>query len=194
VVYFNTAPVSPNWLRCLLEYSCTAPLSPGPGNIDADPWLASASHLSTDSPCIGAGNAAYATGVDIDGESWRTPPAMGADQPTPGAVTDPLTVRIEASYTNVAVGFSLALVGLIEGQALSSQWDFGDGTVAKNRPWTRHAWSAPGLYTVRLTAYNDTGPWRKRQHQPGTRTGQRFALERRFSLSKGRWRRLRDRH
>ncbi len=39
-----------------------------------------------------------------------------------------------------------------------SVWDFGDGVIVSNRPYTAHAWAAPGDYTVRLRAFNDTYP------------------------------------
>ena len=158
VVYFNTAPLDSNWVHCLGEHTCTMPLLPGAGNIDLDPQLVSATHLATNSPCSTAGSAAYATGTDIDGDPWGTPPAMGADQPLPASATGPLTVRVEATYTNVAIGLGVAFVGRIEGHALSCEWDFGDGTMTKNQPWTYHAWSVPGRFTVRFTAYNGTEP------------------------------------
>lgn len=159
LVYFNTAAGLPaNHEACDFEYSCTTPLPPGSGNIDADPRLASATHLSMDSPCIGAGNAAYASGTDIDGEPWADPPCMGADQLVPGDAIGPLELRIEATYTNVAVGFAVEFVAHSTGRILSSVWDFVDGTMATNQAFGRHAWESPGLYTVTLTGINDSAP------------------------------------
>ena len=158
IVYHNTGPKNPNYDWTSSESCCAWPLAAGPGNIAADPQLASAAHLSAGSPCLGAGSARHTSGTDIDGEPWADPPAIGADQPVPGQATGPLAVRIEASHTSVGVGFAVALIGWIEGHAVSSTWDFGDGIVVSNQPWPRHSWAAPGLYTIRLTAYNDDAP------------------------------------
>ena len=158
IVYYNWAPGGPNHYNCTFNYSCTTPLPPGPGNIEAEPLLASTSHLSAQSPCIGAGSSAYSRGVDIDGESWLEPPCMGADQFVGGQVTGGLTVGITATCTNVSTGFGVAFVGEISGRACASAWDFGDGVVVSNRPYASHAWAAPGLYEVRLTGYNESYP------------------------------------
>jgi len=157
IVYFNRAPKGANYSKeTTFDYSCTTPLAPGPGNIAADPQLANATHLSPNSPCIGAGNPAYAQGVDIDGEPWASPPTMGADQP--GPATGPLSLGIDADFTNVATGYAVSFTARNTGPILSSVWDFGDGTVLTNQPFASHTWEASGLYTVRLTGYNDTYP------------------------------------
>jgi parallel beta-helix repeat protein len=61
IVYFNSAPNGSNYdPSSTLNYCCTTPMPPnGVGNISADPQLASASYLSAESSCIGAGSAAY---------------------------------------------------------------------------------------------------------------------------------------
>ena len=159
IVDFNTASGRPNYEASTLNYCCTTPLpSSGVGNIALDPQMASASHLSADSPCRGAGSAAYATGNDIDGEAWGDPPSIGCDEYHAGAVTGPLAVSLLATYTNAAVGYAVAFTALIEGRTTCSVWDFRDGVVVSNRPYASHAWAVPGDYTVELRAYNESLP------------------------------------
>src|SRR5262249_10254649 len=136
IVYFNTAPKGANYdSGSTLNYCCTTPQPFGVGNISSDPQLASDSHLSAGSPCPGAGNAAYASGTDIDGEPWANPPSIGSDEYHSGSVTGQLSVAISASFTNVAVGFTVQLIGLISGRAAANSWDFGDGATATNQPY-----------------------------------------------------------
>lgn len=157
VVYFNGGA---NWgASAAFEYSCTTPLPPGPGNIASDPRLASATHLSTASPCLGAGSPAYAQGVDTDGEAWANPPAMGADEVHSGQSLGPLAMQVvPPTLTPLGVGAALDLAAYNTGSILSSVWDLADGTVVTNQAFVRHAWTLPGTYTVRLTGYNDSNP------------------------------------
>ncbi len=150
IVWFNTATTEPYYLgypedgEIMYDHCCTSPLPPGPGNIDVDPRLVTASHLRPDSPCIGAGSAAAAAGTDLDGEPWADPPCIGADQVTPIHVTGPLQMWIQAAYTNVASGFAVRFAAQNSGPILASVWDIDDGLLVTNQPWVRHAWSTPG--------------------------------------------------
>ena len=158
IVYFNAATDWSNYDdTTTLSYCCTTPQpAAGMGNLAADPQLASGSHLSAGSPCRGAGNAAYATGTDIDGEPWDTSPSIGCDEYHAGAVTGPLTVSLLANYTNVSTGYPVSLTALIEGRTTASVWDFGDGDVAINQPYITHAWTEAGDYLVALWAFNES--------------------------------------
>ena len=159
IAYFNTATNGANYYSSGLSYSCTTPQPTyGVGNISSDPQLASFSHLSADSPCRGAGNAAYASGTDLDGEAWLTPPSIGCDEYRAGAATGPLNVGITASFMNVTMGFTVQLMALIEGRTTASVWDFGDGITVTNQPYTSHAWTALGNYAVVLRAFNESQP------------------------------------
>jgi hypothetical protein len=159
-VYFNIAPNGTNYAEeTTLNHCCTTPLPVGGlGNISLDPQLASASHLSVHSPCRGAGTAAYASGTDIDGEAWANPPSIGCDEYNAGAVTGAVSASIFAAYTNVAVGYPVGLTALIEGRTTKSVWEFGDGLLTTNKPYTSHGWTAPGDYAVVLRAYNESLP------------------------------------
>ena len=59
MLYFNRATYEANYDDTTFEYSCTTPLPPGPGNIEADPRFANAAggdfRLRPNSPCIDAG-------------------------------------------------------------------------------------------------------------------------------------------
>ena len=159
ILYYNSAASSPNYSGGLLNYCCTTPLpGSGTGNISAEPQLASASHLSAASPCRGAGSAAYATGLDIDGESWLNPPSIGCDEYHAGAQTGDLNVAVGGAWADAAVGAEVDFTARIDGRLTASAWDFGDGTVLSNRPYASHTWGALGNYTVVLRAYNETHP------------------------------------
>ncbi len=160
IAYFNSAQTERNYdSSSILNYCCTTPMPPsGVGNISMDPQLASASYLSPYSPCIGGGSAAYVSGTDIDGEPWANPPSIGCDEYHAGAVTGPMTVSLTATYRNVATDFPVGLTAFIAGRTDLSVWDFGDGYVEVNEPYTSHSWAAPGDYLVALWAFNDSYP------------------------------------
>lgn len=161
IVYYNLPEnYSTSYDITTLDYCCTTPLPlKGAGNISTEPLLSSASHLSAGSSCRGAGSLPAASGVDIDGDTWANPPSMGCDEFHPGTITGPLAVTMQATVTNVAVGFSVGFTANIEGRTSASRWDFAGGTILSNHPFaTSHSWSAPGDYAVVLTAYNESFP------------------------------------
>jgi hypothetical protein len=157
VAYYNLSArgADPNYSAGSLNYCCTTPLpSSGTGNLDAEPQLASDFHLSSSSPCLGAGRAVSGSGVDIDGEPWAAPPSIGCDELYSASATGTVAVVLQANYTTVAVGFSVDLAADIAGRVSASQWNLGDGTIVSNRPCLSHAWTAVGNYPVILTTYN----------------------------------------
>jgi hypothetical protein len=159
IIYFNTATDGANYdSSSSLNYCCTTPLPPGAGNISADPQLADSVHLSAGSPCVGAGSAAFTSGVDIDGDPWANPPSIGCDEYYVAGAIGPLTVNVATTRTNTAIGFAVELMAEIEGRATLSAWNFGDGTFATNQPYISHVWASTGTYTVVLTAYNQSYP------------------------------------
>ncbi|MBN1672442.1 MAG: PKD domain-containing protein [Kiritimatiellae bacterium] len=158
IVYYNTAGRAANWDEGSLTNCCTVPLPVGQGNIAAEPRLASASHLGVGSPCIGAGSTLYATGADIDGDVWASPPSIGCDEAGGGVLTGELSVAASVTYDEVAVGATVEFRADIRGAASASAWDFTDGTVVSNRLRAGHAFASAGDYSVILTAYNGTYP------------------------------------
>jgi hypothetical protein len=56
------------------------------------------------------------------------------------------------------VGYPISLTVSIEGRASLSVWQFGDGALAINQPYTSHTWTTPGDYRVILSAYNESLP------------------------------------
>src|SRR5262249_45100858 len=127
-------------------------------NITNEPVLLGIWSIAAASPCRSAGNAAYTSGTDIDGESWFNPPSIGADEYHAGSVTGSLAVAIAARYTGAAPGSKLDFRGLISGRGMAVRWEFGDGTVISNRLDVSHSWMTAGDYEVVLRAYNDTYP------------------------------------
>ncbi|MCC6357073.1 MAG: PKD domain-containing protein, partial [Verrucomicrobiae bacterium] len=158
IVYYNKAPDSPNFAYGTLQYSCTTPDPGGTGNTTDEPGLVSGSHIAADSSCVGKGNTNYASGVDIDGEPWRNPPAIGADEPSTTLATGDVSAAIKMGYSAATPGFEVPLTALIEGRVTGSAWDFGDGSVVTNRPYVSHTWAATGSYAVVLTAWNADHP------------------------------------
>jgi hypothetical protein len=147
-----------NFYNGSFGYCCTTPQPGGTGNITNEPLLASVSHLSLNSPCRGAGNAAAVSGTDIDGELWANPPSIGCDEIYPGNVSGNISVTITASDTNRAMGYPVNFQANISGSIYASKWDFGDGIVVSNKPYISHSWSSVGDYPVVLTAFNETYP------------------------------------
>ena len=136
-------------------YTCSSPLPLGTGNISTDPQLLDGRHLKPGSPCRGAGNAAYASGADVDGEAWMNPPSMGCDEVWEAALIGPLAVTISPHWSAVAEQRMLPLIGVITGLANRVDWAFGDGSVETNGSWsTAHSWTNPGDYTVTFAAFN----------------------------------------
>ncbi len=131
----------------------------GTGNFTADPRLLDLFHVTVDSPCAAAGSALFASGQDVDGENWASPPAIGCDQPLPAGLVGPLQVGFSYVQTNPLVNHYGFLNGWVSGRAARVQWSFGDSTVVTNTGInTAHIWTNAGDYTVVLTAYNNDNP------------------------------------
>jgi hypothetical protein len=162
IVYFNSDPslgaTAANYGSSAMQYCCSTPLPGGTGNLSADPQLVDAGHISSVSPCRGAGSSAAATGTDIDGESWASPPSIGCDEVSDGDLIGPLSVSLNG-WTSVAAYGAWPGTGNVSGRAASLQWTFGDGSgVSYASYYTQHIWTNSGDYTVTFTAFNADNP------------------------------------
>ena len=162
IIYSNTP--TGNYSSSALNYCCTTQFpNSGIGNITNNPLFINPSgndfHLQTGSVCINAGNNAYVVGgADLDGN-----PRIADGTVDMGAYEYqahvPMTVVIQASGTNVVVGYPLVFSALsFDGYPTNTVWDFGDGTVVTNQLPVSHIWSALGDYSVTLTAFNGSNP------------------------------------
>ena len=160
IVYFNTAPGEPNYSDDSVLVNCdTTPLATnGVNNISSDPLFADSVHISSISPCRGAGIFSAASGVDIDGDAWLNPPSIGVDEFNASSATGALAVAFSETFTNVVTGLAVDFAAQISGHATDNHWNFGDGTIVSNRLNFSHSWSAPGNYTVTFTAFNTDNP------------------------------------
>lgn len=144
-----------------ISYTCSPEVDPNWGNnINDDPLLASFSHLTADSPCIGAGVAmGEFEGLDIDGETVLDPPSMGCDEyHGAGTVTGPLTLQIQGPST-VAVGYCAHYGFIAQGAATLTVAEVGGGSVITNPVHTvEQTWSEPGTYHLIYSAWNDSLP------------------------------------
>ena len=129
------------------------------GCITNNPLLISGSHIAADSPCIGAGDTAYATETDLDGEAWENPPAMGCDE-IGTSLSGPIEMALYGP-SPIATYVDGNYVALFNGQVSKTIVDFADGTRVTNAAGVlAHSWSGPNSadYDVVLTAFNDTYP------------------------------------
>jgi predicted outer membrane repeat protein len=158
IIYYNLANMRENNLsETPSYYTCSPELNSSfTGCITNEPLLASSSHLSTNSPCVGAGTAEKSEGTDLDGVAWNTPPSMGCDEFSAETHGD-LTLSLSLP-SQIAEGANARICSTILGAASCSILETSDGSVVSNRSAWVHAWNAPGIYSIRLTAFNNDHP------------------------------------
>ena len=109
------------------------------------------------SPCINAGTNGYVgTVADMDGNlriAGGTVDMGAYEYQPPGA----LTVSLQASLTNVPVGYPVSF-STVFSKGQSNSWNFGDGTGTNNSLSATHIWPNPGDYQVTLTVYDSVTP------------------------------------
>jgi len=141
-------------------FSCSSPTLGGSGNTNVDALFLDWFHISSVSPCRGAGSALYASGTDLDGEPWANPPSMGCDEVVVSNLVGPLSVSISTyGKTNVLVNRYASFWGTTAGRTAYVTWSFGDGPTFTNfGAGGSHQWTNAGNYTVTFTAYNNDNP------------------------------------
>jgi len=129
-------------------------------NITADPQVLDGQHLAATSPCIGAGNALFVTGTDLDEQPWGNPPPMGCDQYVEADNVGPLDFTLGIANPIITEGRNTRLHASLTGRATRVAWDYGDGSSLTNMSLVTvdHAWTNPGDYTITFTAYNLDNP------------------------------------
>jgi PKD repeat protein len=159
---FQTGSES-NWMaEAAFDHSCTRPLPPGEGNIDADPARLNDVdfHLQPWSPCIGAGRVQdwMLEALDMDGEARLSGGRVdiGADQFGGGDYSGTMQLEIIPCATNVVLGNALAFSVRVGGSASALMWDLGDGGMETNVSPLLHSFSAAGTFTVRAIVTNQT--------------------------------------
>ena len=158
IIYYNSAPQYSNIYNTVCNFCCTELYQSGIANIVANPKLVNRTHIAPSSPCASFGASQYASGVDIDGDTWKHPPSIGCDQYNADSVTGILSVVIAIDYTNISVGYNLDFNAIIKGRAYAHTWSFDDGSVVSNSFYMSHVWQSPGNYKIVLSAYNYTYP------------------------------------
>ncbi len=103
IVYYNTGV---NFNGGMLSYCCTTPLAAGAGNFTNAPQLFVDEHLTSTSPCRGAGTN-LVTGTDIFGQPWLNPPSVGCAEWQPAPMVTPPRLQL----TSDPVGFTIIVSG-----------------------------------------------------------------------------------
>ncbi|HRZ13851.1 MAG TPA: choice-of-anchor Q domain-containing protein [Kiritimatiellia bacterium] len=163
IVYYNTVAGLPqNTASGTCQYTCTTPDPGGPGNLTAEPGVISLTNpmITSNSPCVDAGNNALAWGAtDLFGYPRTNGPAvdMGCHEFTASTLTGALSVAISGEFSNAVRGFELDFEGALGGNLGGYVWDFGDGVSASNALFVTHAYDASAHYPLVLTVWNNDG-------------------------------------
>jgi hypothetical protein len=140
-----------------IAYSCTTPLPSGPGNIAGPAQILEDFYLSSSSPCRGRGTPLVSSGVDIEGDAWLSPPAMGCDEYEPSSVSGPLAVWLGQLRTESTVGQVHNFLPAFEGRISRYELSFGDNSSSTNGP-NYHVWTNAADYVVTLSGFNTDHP------------------------------------
>jgi hypothetical protein len=165
IVFGNT---NANYSSGTWAYSCTSPLSSGPGNISADPQLVDGVFLSSGSPCRGAGTN-VAIGTDLFGCPWANPPSIGCTEwrAAPSLASPAITLPADSS--------SLRLVVPVAGQPpFACSWMKDGVPITDDGHYTSSLTTTLGINWVRDS---DAGSYQAVVSNPfGTATSTVFTL------------------
>ena len=114
IVYYNAGG---NYFGATLSYCCTTPLASGAGNFTNAPQLFVDGHLTSTSPCRGAGTN-LVTGTDIFGQPWLNPPSVGCAEWQPA----PMVTQPRLQLTSDPVGFTVNVSGLAGQPPFTNFW------------------------------------------------------------------------
>ncbi|MFH0879710.1 MAG: right-handed parallel beta-helix repeat-containing protein, partial [Lentisphaerota bacterium] len=161
IVSSNTASSSgANWYGQYLEYCCTTPQPSGLGNITNEPMFsADGWHLDPESPCVGAGSVAYASGMDLDGQMWGNPPSIGCDEENSRPSLHALTFNA-GGIASATQELEWVAYGTATGGTVSLSFSANTGG-----SWTLLAFHVPALSQVYLwdttrTLFTTQALWR----------------------------------
>jgi hypothetical protein len=114
IVYYNAGQ---NNSGCKLSYCCTTPLASGEDNFANAPQLFVDGHLTSASPCRGAGTN-LVTGTDIFGQPWLNPPSVGCAEWQPA----PMVTQPQLQLTSDPVGFTIKVSGFAGQPPFTNSW------------------------------------------------------------------------
>jgi hypothetical protein len=114
IVYYN-AGLNNN--GCTLSYCCITPLASGAGNFTNAPQLFVDGHLTSTSPCRGAGTN-LVTGTDLFGQPWLNPPSVGCAEWQPAPLVAPPRLQL----TSDPVGFTVNASGFAGQPPFTNYW------------------------------------------------------------------------
>ena len=104
---------------------------------------------------VPTGTATIVSGPGVDGHDWRSRATFlfTRDVPPPN---QPPSATLSETCTGLSCDFSSVGSSDADGTIASYAWNFGDGATATGAA-PRHAYTAAGTYTVRLTVTDDDG-------------------------------------
>ena len=102
------------------------------------------------------GNRTQVSGPGVDDQSWAAR-AMFVQQGVPAAANRPPAAAFRANCTALTCQLDGTDSSDPDGDDLSYEWRFGDGSARSTQPVTTHTYAAGGPHTVQLTVTDERG-------------------------------------